>query len=119
MGRPASKSVGCENRRKHHGNVVPIGAGPFPIPGAPAAMIRRLRATSTCLMLLGGLAASSPAKVLDRTLATINGQAILLSDFEKNATPILENFRKATPPADQTPERIADIKKRVLDQMID
>jgi peptidyl-prolyl cis-trans isomerase C len=44
---------------------------------------------------------------------------ILLSEFEKNATPVLEQFKKATPPSDQTPERITDIKKRVLDQMID
>jgi len=59
------------------------------------------------------------AKVLDRTLATVDGDVILLSEFEKNASPVLEQFKKATPPADQTPERITDIKKRVLDQMID
>lgn len=59
------------------------------------------------------------AAVMDRTLATVNGQAILLSEFQKNADPILEQFKKASPPTDQTPERIADLKKRVLDQMID
>jgi peptidyl-prolyl cis-trans isomerase C len=59
------------------------------------------------------------AKVLDRTVATVNDQAIMLSEFEKNATPILEQFKKASPSVEQTPERIADIKKRVLDQMID
>jgi peptidyl-prolyl cis-trans isomerase C len=59
------------------------------------------------------------AKVLDRTVATVNGVAIMLSEFQKNAEPILEQFRKATPAADQTPERTAEIKKRVLDQMID
>jgi parvulin-like peptidyl-prolyl isomerase len=31
----------------------------------------------------------------------------------------MEQFKKATPAADQTPERVADIKKRVLDQMVD
>jgi peptidyl-prolyl cis-trans isomerase C len=59
------------------------------------------------------------AKVLDRTLATINGQAILLSEFEKNATPILDQFKKMAPASEQTPEHVADIKKRVLDQMIE
>jgi peptidyl-prolyl cis-trans isomerase C len=59
------------------------------------------------------------ARVLDRTLATVNGDVILQSEFEKNATPILEQFKRASPPADQTPEHVADIKKRVLDQMID
>ena len=59
------------------------------------------------------------AKVLDRTVATVNAQAIMLSEYEKNAAPILEQFKKASPSVEQTPERIADIKKRVLDQMID
>jgi peptidyl-prolyl cis-trans isomerase C len=59
------------------------------------------------------------AKVLDKTIATVNGQMILLSEYEKNATPILEQFRRSAPAAEQTPDRVADIKKRVLDQMID
>jgi len=63
--------------------------------------------------------AVAQAKVVDRTIATVNAQAIMLSEFEKNAAPILEQFRKSSPSAEQTPERIADIKKRVLDQMID
>ncbi len=71
------------------------------------------------LSLLALSTTRASAKVLDRTLATVNGQAILLSEFEKNADPILEQFKKSAPPAEQTPERVQDIKKRVLDQMID
>jgi peptidyl-prolyl cis-trans isomerase C len=59
------------------------------------------------------------AKVLDRTLATVNGEAILLSEFEQNAAPILDDFKHSAPPSEQTPEHVADIKKRVLDQMVD
>jgi len=59
------------------------------------------------------------ANILDRTVATVNGQAIMLSEFERNADPILEQFKKTSPSSDQTPDRVADIKKRVLDQMID
>lgn len=72
-------------------------------------------------VILAGLLSGSPAgaKVMDRTLATVNEDAILLSEFDKNATPILEQFKKAAPPAEQTPERVQDIKKRVLDQMVD
>ncbi len=71
-------------------------------------------------LLIAAMALSSAqAKVLDRTVATVNAQAIMLSEFEKNATPILEQFRKTAPSAEQTPERIAEIKKRVLDQMVD
>jgi peptidyl-prolyl cis-trans isomerase C len=59
------------------------------------------------------------AKVLDRTVASVNGEAIMLSEFEKNSTPILDQFHKSAPEAEQTPDHVADIKKRVLDQMID
>jgi peptidyl-prolyl cis-trans isomerase C len=72
-------------------------------------------------LILSGVVVAQPvaAKVLDRTLATVNGDVILLSAFEKNATPILEQFKRVTPPAEQTPARVMEIKKRVLDQMID
>jgi len=59
------------------------------------------------------------AKMLDRTLATVNGEPIMLSEYEKNLTPILDQFHKAAPQSEQTPEHVDDIKKRVLDQMID
>lgn len=74
---------------------------------------------SALILLVSSLAVAAPAKVLDRTLATVNGDMISLSEFEKNASGILEQFRRATPQAEQTPERVNDIKKRVLDQMID
>src|ERR1700733_3789299 len=72
-------------------------------------------------LFLTSLAAAGVAyaKVLDRTVATVNAEAIMLSEFEKNAEPILAEFHKNAPAAEQTPERVADIKKRVLDQMVD
>jgi len=78
-----------------------------------------MKKLSISILSLAVLSGPACAKVLDRTLATVNGQAILLSEFEKNADPILEQFQKMAPSAEQTPERVADIKKRVLDQMID
>jgi len=69
--------------------------------------------------LLAAGVATAEAKVLDRTVATVNAEAIMLSEFEKNASPILDQFKKSAPPTEQTPEHIADIKKRVLDQMVD
>jgi peptidyl-prolyl cis-trans isomerase C len=74
---------------------------------------------TTSLILAGLASATAQAKVLDRTVATINDQAIMLSEYQKNAAPILEQFKKTSPSVEQTPERINDIKKRVLDQMID
>ena len=80
-------------------------------------MNRKLILTS---LIAGALAVPlAQAKVLDRTVATVNDQAIMLSEFQKNAAPILEQFQKTSPSAEQTPEHIADIKKRVLDQMVD
>jgi parvulin-like peptidyl-prolyl isomerase len=73
-------------------------------------------AAATLVGLTGG---ALQARVLDRTLATVDGEVILLSEFEKNATPILDQFKTVTPPAEQTPDRVTEIKKRVLDQMID
>src|SRR5947208_13862105 len=83
-------------------------------------MIRQPILTSSSIALAMLLAVSPlQARILDRTLATVNGEAIMQSEFEKNATPILDQFKKVTPPADQTADRVTDIKKRVLDQMID
>ena len=77
------------------------------------------RHAAIAALTAGLLGLPAGAKVLDRTLASINGEPIMLSEFEKNATPILEQFRKGAPAAEQTPEHVADIKKRILDQMID
>jgi parvulin-like peptidyl-prolyl isomerase len=59
------------------------------------------------------------AKVVDKTLAAVNGEAIMSSEFDDIITPILEQFKKGVPPSEQTPEKIMDLKKRVLDQMVD
>jgi peptidyl-prolyl cis-trans isomerase C len=79
---------------------------------------KNLTAWKSSLLALA-LPLTLQAKVLDRTVATVNGQAIMLSEFQRNADPILDQFKKSSPAVEQTPERIADIKKRVLDQMID
>jgi parvulin-like peptidyl-prolyl isomerase len=71
------------------------------------------------LLAIGAGAGLLEAKIIDRTVATVNNVPIMLSEFEKNATPILEQFKQSTPIEQQTPERVADIKKKVLDQMID
>ena len=72
-------------------------------------------------LLLTGTCRRHPAgkSVGPTVVATVNAEAIMLSEFQKNAEPILEQFQKTAPAAEQTPERVADIKKRVLDQMVD
>jgi len=71
---------------------------------------------TVCLLSFSGVAF---AKVVDKTLAIVNGEAIMFSEFEKTSGPILEQYKQAAPPAEQTPEKIKDFRQKVLDQMID
>ena len=59
------------------------------------------------------------AKVVDKTIAIVNGDPIMSSEFDDIIGPVLEQYKRSVPPAEQTPEKIADLKKRVVDQMVD
>lgn len=65
------------------------------------------------------LALPAWAKTLDKTLAIVNGEAILLSEFDRASEPVLEQFKRVTPLSEQTPARIKEIKTKVLEQLID
>jgi len=69
------------------------------------------------IALLSGIAHSS--RIVDKTIAKVNGQAIFLSEFEKNLNSVLEMQKRIVPEADQTPEWMLEQKKAVLKQMID
>lgn len=61
---------------------------------------------------------TSAAKVVDETMATVNGEAIYASDFEANVGNFLEDFKKTT----RTEPRGNDleaVRERVLNQMIE
>lgn len=65
---------------------------------------------------------SSPllfAKVVDKTVAIVNGEAIMFSEFDKVAAPIIQQYKQATPEAEQTPERLKDLKQKLIEQMVD
>ncbi|MFC1501456.1 peptidylprolyl isomerase [Elusimicrobiota bacterium] len=59
------------------------------------------------------------AKVVDKTVAIVDGKAIMASEFEEIMEPVMEQFRMVTPKEDQTPEKIKELRMRILDQMID
>ena len=59
------------------------------------------------------------AKVVDSTVAVINGEAIMKSEYAKTIAPIVEQYQQSAPPAEATPEKIKELKTRLLDQMID
>ena len=59
------------------------------------------------------------AKVVEKAIAVVNGDAIMQSEFEKNAQPMIEQYTKNAPPAEQSPAKIEEFKSKLLDQMID
>ncbi|MFH1259092.1 MAG: peptidylprolyl isomerase [Elusimicrobiota bacterium] len=59
------------------------------------------------------------AKTVERTVAVVNGEVVLQSEFERNVGPVIEQFKKMSPAAEQTEEKLKDLKKEILEQMID
>ena len=58
------------------------------------------------------------AKVVDKTVATVDGEVILMSEYEKRAQPIIEEYEKVLKGPDRD-MRIKELKEKILDQMID
>jgi parvulin-like peptidyl-prolyl isomerase len=59
------------------------------------------------------------AKVVDKTVATVNGEAIMLSEYNKIMDPVIEQFKQAAPAGEQSQEKLKELRQRVIDQMID
>jgi len=72
------------------------------------------------LLLLAVGAPLSAAKVVNRTIATVNGEAIQSAEFDKNWEAFVEQQKAANMPAEKmTAAWEAETKKKMLDQMID
>lgn len=59
------------------------------------------------------------AKVVDKTIATVDSEAIYLSEFNKNWDAFAEQLEKAGGAGNVTPQWEQENKKKLLDQMID
>lgn len=59
------------------------------------------------------------AKVINRTLALINGEPILQSEMDKNVQTLIDLQKRLQPGKGLTDEEMLEQKKNVLDQMID
>lgn len=77
------------------------------------------RYTSLLAVPLLFTAALSFSKVIDKPQAVVNGEPILESEFKSTIAPVLEQWKRATPMEDQTPEKLAEFKKGLLDMMVD
>lgn len=64
-------------------------------------------------------AGTAGAKSVDKTLAMVNGDPIMMSEYTKNADPALEQYKQFAPQEEQTPAKIAEFKEKLLDQMVD
>ncbi|OGS20651.1 MAG: hypothetical protein A3J83_08225 [Elusimicrobia bacterium RIFOXYA2_FULL_40_6] len=59
------------------------------------------------------------AEIIDKTVALVNGEHVLFSDYQKIMNPIIEQYKQVTPKTDQTDDKLKELKSKVLDQMID
>ena len=61
----------------------------------------------------------SAATMVDKTVAMVNNEAIMSSEFDRLIAPVMEQYKTVTPIAEQSPEKIKEIKQRLLDQLVD
>ncbi|MDR0723778.1 MAG: SurA N-terminal domain-containing protein [Endomicrobium sp.] len=59
------------------------------------------------------------SRVVDKTLAVVNGEPILSSEFNSLFAPIYEQYEKATPKSSQTIQKENELKDLVLNQKVD
>jgi parvulin-like peptidyl-prolyl isomerase len=70
-------------------------------------------------LLAAALASPAAAKVLDDTVAVVNGQPILLSEYKKNLDSVVEQYKKNLPDIVEDTTAVKQLRQKVLDQMID
>ena len=62
---------------------------------------------------------SSPgAKVVNKTVATVDGEVILMSEYERRVKPVIEEYEKFLTGPDKE-IKIKELKEKILEQMID
>ena len=81
-------------------------------------MLKRFKFLAV-VVLLSGLTSVLNAKVVERTVAIVNGDAIMSSEFDKVANPVIDQYKQQAQASELTPEKINDFKQKLLDQMID
>jgi parvulin-like peptidyl-prolyl isomerase len=71
-----------------------------------------------CVVLMG-LAAAASGKVLEDTVAVVNGTPILLSDYQKEIDEVMDYWRKAMPAAAADPAHVRKLRETTLEQLVD
>lgn len=59
------------------------------------------------------------AAVVQETVASVNGQPILLGEYQKEVEAMIENWRRSAPGLFGDQAAVAELKRKVLDQLVD
>ncbi len=65
------------------------------------------------------LCASCQSAVMEDTAAAVNGQPILLSEYQKNRNSVMEQYKKGMPEFFQQKDAEQQLEQKILNQMID
>lgn len=58
-------------------------------------------------------------QVIDKTLAIVNGEPLMSSEFNKILEPMIQQYRAMTPLTEQTDVKINELKNQILEQKIE
>ena len=58
-------------------------------------------------------------EVVDKTLAIVNGEPLMSSEFDKMLDPMIQQYRAMTPLAEQSDAKINELKNQILEQRIE
>ena len=72
----------------------------------------------TAFILTFLMACPSPAKLIDKVVAVVNGEVITSIELEQAAQAIVTKLRQTTSPA-ELPEALAEARKATLDELIE
>jgi len=60
----------------------------------------------------------SAQEAVDKTLAVVNGEPLMSSDYNKIAAPIIEQQRQAMPASEQTEAKLNELKNKILEEKV-
>jgi len=81
-----------------------------------------MKNSSKIILAVAALAFFAPAAqamVAEDVIATVNGKPIMLSEYERQLSPVMSEWAQTDPQALQDPAFVAKLRKSALEQMID
>lgn len=79
--------------------------------------MKKILALVCMICLMGGV--SFAEEVVDKTLAIVNGEPLMSSEFDKILNPMIEQYRAMTPLTEQSDAKLNEFKNQILEQKID